>query len=230
VAALLLAVLPAGPARAADRPLSATDPPAHRSFATVHGTVRDSASGQPIEAAEVRLLREGQPVGAACSTTPLGRYSFDGVEAGAYQLEVHRLDYRPFRRPLLVTNGDLAFDVSLASAAVTITGVSVTARPGGAVMDARTGNQVFQQDAYHGSPAATTSQIVQQTLAGAARAPTSEVHIRGQHGEFTYYVDGIPVPPGISGSLSELFSPEDGSARSSGDGPERVPHEFSGPL
>jgi len=206
--AVLLTLLIAWPTWAGDGPSPTSAPPPHRFFGTVHGIVSDSASGQPIEAAEVRLLREGRPVGAACSTTPLGRYSFDGVEAGAYQLEVRRLDYPPLRRPLLVTNGDLALDVRLASAAVTLTGVNVTARPSGAVMDARTGNQVFQEDGYHGSPAATTSQIVQQALAGAARAPTSEVHIRGQHGEFTYYVDGIPVPPGISGSLSELFSPE----------------------
>src|SRR5207248_568493 len=41
-----------------------------------------------------------------------------------------------------------------------------------------------------------------------ARAPTGEVHIRGQHAEYTYYVDGVPVPAGISGSLNELFDPE----------------------
>jgi hypothetical protein len=33
------------------------------------------------------------------------------------------------------------------------------------------------------------------------------VHIRGQHAEYTYYVDGVPVPAGISGSLNELFDP-----------------------
>ncbi|HTR78628.1 MAG TPA: hypothetical protein VMH39_10970, partial [Gemmatimonadaceae bacterium] len=38
-------------------------------------------------------------------------------------------------------------------------------------------------------------------------APTGEVHIHGQHAEYTYYIDGIPVPSGISGSLNELFDP-----------------------
>ncbi len=37
------------------------------------------------------------------------------------------------------------------------------------------------------------TQLIQQNLAGAAKAPTGEVHIRGQHGEFSYLVDGIPV-------------------------------------
>src|SRR2546422_3738574 len=47
-----------------------------------------------------------------------------------------------------------------------------------------------------------------RSIVGAARAPTGEVHIRGQHAEYTYYVDGVPVPAGISGSLNELFDPE----------------------
>src|SRR2546422_1287558 len=47
-----------------------------------------------------------------------------------------------------------------------------------------------------------------RSIVGAARAPTGEVHIRGQHAEYTYYVDGVPVPAGISGSLNELFDPQ----------------------
>jgi len=43
---------------------------------------------------------------------------------------------------------------------------------------------------------------------GAARAPTGEVHIRGHHGEFTYYVDGIPVPLGVFGGLNEVVDPK----------------------
>ena len=75
-------------------------------------------------------------------------------------------------------------------------------------VNTRTGDQVFKQDDYHGAPTTTTSQILQQSIAGAARAPTGEVHIRGQHAEYTYYVDGVPVPSGISGSLNELFDPQ----------------------
>jgi len=75
-------------------------------------------------------------------------------------------------------------------------------------VDTRTGDQVFKQNDYHGAPTNTTSQILQQSIVGAARAPTGEVHIRGQHAEYTYYVDGVPVPSGISGSLNELFDPE----------------------
>jgi hypothetical protein len=75
------------------------------------------------------------------------------------------------------------------------------------VVDVRSGDQTFQASQYHGAPTTTTSQILQQSISGAARAPTGEVHIRGQHAEYTYYVDGVPVSSGVSGSLNELFDP-----------------------
>src|ERR1051326_8411937 len=95
----------------------------------------------------------------------------------------------------------------MAPVAVNLQAVEVTAAVPIAV-DTRTGDQGFKQNDYHGAPTNTTSQILQQSIAGSARAPTGEVHIRGQHAEYTYYVDGVPVPAGISGSLNELFDPE----------------------
>src|SRR3989441_8731454 len=91
-----------------------------------------------------------------------------------------------------------------------VTGVQTCALPISVplAVDTRTGNQIFKQNDYHGAPTNTTSQILQQSIVGAARAPTGEVHIRGQHAEYTYYVDGVPVPSGISGSLNELFDPQ----------------------
>ncbi len=80
--------------------------------------------------------------------------------------------------------------------------------PAAVTVDTRSGDQVFKQNDFHGAPTLTTSQILQESIAGAARAPTGEVHIRGQHAEYTYYIDGVPVPPGISGSLNELFDPQ----------------------
>ena len=85
--------------------------------------------------------------------------------------------------------------------------MQVTTRPI-VTLDSRTGDQIFKQNAFHSAPTTTTSQIIQLSIAGAARGPTGEVHIRGQHAEYTYYVDGVPVPPGISGSLNELFDPD----------------------
>src|SRR5207237_8953141 len=102
---------------------------------------------------------------------------------------VNRADFRLVAIPINLAAVEVATTVPLA-------------------VDTRTGNQAFKQNDYHGAPTNTTSQSRQQSIVGAARAPTGEVHIRGQHAEYTYYVDGLPVPSGISGSLNELFDPE----------------------
>jgi len=102
------------------------------------------------------------------------------------------------------SGSESALEFHLAPIPINLEAVQVQATVPLAI-DTRTGNQVFKQNDYHGAPTNTTSQILQQSIAGAARAPTGEVHIRGQHAEYTYYIDGVPVLPGISGSLNELF-------------------------
>jgi len=119
---------------------------------------------------------------------------------------IHRLSRRGKDGDVAENAGDIRVDFRLHPTAVSLESVTITAAVPLAI-DTRTGDQRFKQDQYHGAPTNTTSQILQQSIAGAARAPTGEVHIRGQHAEYTYYIDGVPVPAGISGSLNELFDP-----------------------
>ncbi|HEY7636700.1 MAG TPA: TonB-dependent receptor [Gemmatimonadales bacterium] len=172
------------------------------------GTVRDSTNGQPLPGSEIIVFRTGRVV-ARAQTDAFGRYRIHNLPDGDYEVEVRLLGFRPRRQPLTIGNGKEETDLSvgLAPSVVQLQEVEATA-PVPVAVDTRTGNQVFKQDKYHGAPTQTTSQIVQQSVAGAARAPTGEVHIRGQHAEYTYYIDGIPEPPGISGSLNELFDPD----------------------
>jgi len=172
----------------------------------VTGAVSDSASGKPLGAADVLLFHSGQVV-ARTSTDAFGRYTIHNLPAGSYELEIRLIGFRPVTKQFEIgpdgARVNLAFQ--LAPAPMELKAVEVSGAP--VAVDTRTGNQIFKQDEFQGSPTLTTSQIVQQAIAGAARAPTGEVHIRGQHAEYTYFVDGVPVPPGISGSLNELFDP-----------------------
>jgi hypothetical protein len=63
-------------------------------------------------------------------------------------------------------------------------------------------------ESYHSAPTGSVIQLVQENLAGTAKAPTGEIHIRGQHGEFTYLIDGIPIPLGVFGGLNEIVDPQ----------------------
>ncbi|MFL5404017.1 MAG: TonB-dependent receptor domain-containing protein [Gemmatimonadales bacterium] len=171
------------------------------------GVIRDSTSGQPLAGGEVIVFRSGQIV-ARTETDPLGRYRIHNLPDGEYDVEVRLLGFAPVRSHVSIgPEGETDVSLRLSPSALRLQELATTA-PVPVAVDTRSGNQVFKQDSYHGAPTQTTSQIVQQSVAGAARAPTGEVHIRGQHAEYTYYIDGIPVPAGISGSLNEVFDPD----------------------
>ncbi|HJP60013.1 MAG TPA: TonB-dependent receptor [Gemmatimonadaceae bacterium] len=175
--------------------------------ADITGVVTDAGSGQPLPSAEVSIM-QGTQVIANASTDAFGRYTAHNLAAGTYDVTARFLGFSPQSKSITIgdNNADVRVDFSLTAVAISLQGVTVTAAVPLAV-DTRSGDQRFKQDQYHGAPTNTTSQILQQSIAGAARAPTGEVHIRGQHAEYTYYVDGVPVPSGISGSLNELFEP-----------------------
>jgi len=175
--------------------------------ADITGVVTDLGSGQPLPSAEVSIMR-GTEVVSNASTDAFGRYTIHNIVPGIYSVNARFLGFGPQSRTVTVgdSDADIKLDFALVAVAINLEGVTITAAVPLA-LDTRTGDQRFKQDQYHGAPTNTTSQILQQSIAGAARAPTGEVHIRGQHAEYTYYVDGVPVPSGISGSLNELFEP-----------------------
>ena len=51
--------------------------------------------------------------------------------------------------------------------------------------------------------------VVQHSIAGAAAAPSGEIHVRGSHGQYTYFLDGAPLPSNVGGSFSDLVNPKD---------------------
>lgn len=171
------------------------------------GTVADSASGERLYGVEITVSRNGHPI-ASTASDQFGTFRIHGLAAGTYRVDARYIGYRAAMRDVDMppSGADATISFRLISAPVNLEAVTVTASTPIAV-DTRTGDQVFDQNRYHGTPTNTTSQILQQSIAGAARAPTGEVHIRGQHAEYTYYIDGVPVPAGISGSLNELFDP-----------------------
>src|SRR5205823_3941217 len=124
-----------------------------------------------------------------------------------YTLGTRRLGYVDFADSVLI-------DETHTSKSIHITETSLlgqTVEVGGekdvnvsTSVDTKTGNQVLEGETFHPPPTAEATSLIQQNLAGAVRAPTGEVHIRGMHGEYTYYVDEIPVPLGVFGGLNEI--------------------------
>ena len=175
--------------------------------ADLRGSVTDSLSRAPIGSAEIAVSRNGNVV-AATQTDAFGHFVVHDLPDGAYIVRIRFIGFAPATRNVVITGGRTPqLVVALVEATVQLTAVEVNAASPIAV-NTRTGDQTYSQERAHSAPTTTSSQIIQQSVAGAVRAPTGEVHIRGQHAEYTYFLDGVPVPTGISGSLNELFDPQ----------------------
>lgn len=174
--------------------------------ADLAGHVVDSLYGKPISGADI-TLQHGAALVARATSDQFGDWRVHNIAAGTYTLSVRMIGFAPVSDTVTIGTGsaDVTVNTRLSPRAVQLQELTAMASP--IAIDTRTGDQTFKQSDYQGAPTATTSQIIQQSIAGAVRAPTGEVHIRGQHAEYTYYIDGLPVPPGISGSLNELFDP-----------------------
>ena len=171
----------------------------------VDGTVTDSASGHPIPSVEV-TVQQGASVVASTTTDVFGRFIIHDIAVGTYTAAAHFIGFHPQSRTVAITSGTTRVDFQLVPAPQSLETVQISSRTPVAV-DTRTGDQTYNENDSHAAPTTTTSGILQQSIAGAARAPTGEVHIRGQHAEYQYYIDGVPVPSGVAGSLNELFDP-----------------------
>jgi hypothetical protein len=172
--------------------------------------VLDKATLAPLQNVVV-VLSEGASVVASSSTNPFGKAAFNDLQSGTYLLSAHYVGYHDFNDTVLVDPGHKSYGVMLSEKTLLAGEVVVTGeklRSTATSIDITAGRQVFAGETYHASPAGTMTQLIQQNLSGAVKAPTGEVHIRGMHGEYTYLVDGIPIPLGVFGGLNEIVDPK----------------------
>jgi hypothetical protein len=156
------------------------------------------------------IIRRGNKVVAQNVTNHLGIARFNDIAPGTYHLSAHFVGYYDFNDTVQIDEThsiDSAAMHSISQQEVVISAtqdreLNVTS------FDLSNGNQVFESETYHAPPTVNMTNLVQENLLGAARAPTGEVHIRGQHGEYTYYIDGIPVPLGVFGGLNDVIDPK----------------------
>ena len=171
-------------------------------------TVTDAEAKLPIELARVDLRRDGRIV-AQGVTNPAGQVVLRDVPTGDYTLVTWFVGYRTHNDAVHIDPQHLTYAVALIPEGSKQPEVEVVGeRQLGVNHLDPAGNQVFESETYHAPPTARMTNLIQENLTGAVRAPTGEVHIRGQHGEFTYYVDGIPVPLGVFGGLNEVVDPK----------------------
>lgn len=169
--------------------------------------IYDGTNQQPLELARVGIYH-GSALVKGKVTDMEGRAHFTDMDPGVYRIVVWSVGYNTFVDSTLRIDKAHTFD----SITMFETGKEVTVsgfrEPAITSIDISTGNQVFESETYHPAPTARMTQLVQENLMGAVRAPTGEVHINGMHGEFTYYIDGAPIPLGVFGGLNEVVDPK----------------------
>ena len=169
--------------------------------------VSDSLLQVPIQLALATLRRDGYVI-AEKVTNQLGLAVFSDIADGTYNLVVHSVGYNDFSRMVKIDKNHLVDSVTLSTLTLNeqeVVGQRITPVT---TFNLTEGTQVFSAETYHAPPSAQMTTLVQENLMGAARAPTGEVHIRGQHGEYEYFVDGLPVPLGVFGGLNDLVDPK----------------------
>ncbi len=171
--------------------------------------VYDSNEKIPIGLARI-VLQRGKMVIAQEATNTAGQVWFRDIQPGMYMLTAWFVGYQMFTDSILINKDQTTFTINLRQKESQSQGVEVVGQRelGVSNIDMKTGNQTFESETYHPPPTTQMTNLIQENTMGAARAPTSEVHIRGQHGEFTYYIDGIPVPLGVFGGLNEVVDPK----------------------
>ena len=173
-------------------------------------TVVDSIENTPVEFAVLILKKEDKFVNAK-ETDHFGISIFDDIEAGNYNLTIQLVGYMMKVIPVIVDNKQNSLRVLLRPNIIGLQSVVVTGEKEphiSSFIDLKTGNKTFELKTFHPSPDTRMTSVIQENLVGAVRAPTGEVHIRGQHGEYSYIIDGIPIPLGLFGGLNEVVDPE----------------------
>lgn len=188
LAALALALLPAG-ARA-------------QGGGTVSGTVRDQATQQPLQDAQVSVV--GTQRGAA--TDQQGRFTISGVPAGTYQIRARRIGYTLGQQSVTVGAGATAtLSFVLATSATQLQEVVVNAVTGAVERRVEVGTNVGHVDVaeMNKGPITSLSDVLQGRVAGVTLQSAvgtagggQRIRIRGASSlslsnEPLLYIDGI---------------------------------------
>ncbi len=172
----------------------------HTHFTVV---VYDSVHRAPLQLSRVAIHR-GATFIVGKVTNVLGRADFEDIEIGEYNLTVSIVGYNRVVKNISIANGHLIDTITMIETEHEDLVVEGDKMIETATIDTKIGTQILNAENYHASPDARIINMLQQNILSAAKAPTGEVHIRGQHGEYSYYIDGIPIPSDVFGGLNEV--------------------------
>jgi outer membrane receptor protein involved in Fe transport len=178
----------------------------------VAGIVTD-ALGRPLADASVLLQTQNGHIVSRSRTSSSGHFDFHAVSPGTYAAVANKHGFRTAVAILTVT-GAGAKPVTIAMQSEAALSLKVMAKRLNEARNAlspETGSSVYRfsrkaiQELPQGSNTPMTSVLLQAP--GVVQDSYGQIHIRGEHAEIQYRINGIELPEGISSGFSQSFSP-----------------------
>jgi hypothetical protein len=178
----------------------------------VTGVVKD-ALGRSLEGVSMALQSRDGHVVAHATTDKAGHFEFLGVGPGRYAVVATKSEFKRAIALVTVTAAG-AKPVQLAMEAQTALSLQLRAQK---LTQARndlspeTGSSVyrFTQQSIEQMPAGNNTQMTGVLLQapGVVQDSFGQLHIRGEHSEIQYRINGIELPEGIASGFSQTLSP-----------------------
>jgi hypothetical protein len=178
----------------------------------VTGTATD-ALGRPMEGVKVVLqTQDGKIVGRSVSDKD-GHFAFSNVAPGPYMIVANKTEFKTALALVTVTAAG-AKPVGIAMEAQAALSLQLRAQKLNQArndLSPETGSSVyrFSQQAINDLPAGNNTPMNQVLLQapGVVQDSFGQLHIRGEHSEIQYRIDGIELPEGIAAGFSQTLSP-----------------------
>jgi len=178
---------------------------------SIAGIVEDSI-GRPIAGVAVKLVNSDNRDIARTITNSAGHFRFAHVPAGTYELLAEAKTFKPGIQ--IVTIGDQApapLALTLASEqALTLAVVAKRLDKSRNQLSPATGGSAFHftQKALQELPEGNNTSLNQVILQapGVAQDSYGQVHIRGEHANLQYRINGVQLPEGVSG-FGQVLTP-----------------------
>jgi outer membrane receptor protein involved in Fe transport len=178
----------------------------------ISGSVKD-ALGRALPGVELSLQAADGKVIETTRSNDQGTFSFPNVKPGTYAAVAHKASFKLATAIVTVTTSS-AKPITLAMASEEALSLAVMAKRldvarNGLSPETGSSTYRFSEKAIQQLPQGTNSQMSDVLLQapGVVQDSFGQLHIRGEHSEIQYRINGIELPEGIASGFSQTISP-----------------------
>ena len=185
---------------------------AHSASQLVSGTIID-ALGRPVNGVELILQSQDGHIIARARSDRSGHFEFTDIRPGIYAVVANKQGFATATSIETVTASG-AKPMAISMEAQTALNMQVTAKRLDVArngLSTETGSSMyrFSEKAIQEMPQGANTQMNSVLLQapGVAQDSYGALHIRGEHAEIQYRINGIELPEGVTSGFSQTFSP-----------------------